>query len=105
MTKTLLFLLFVVLISTNGCTFHRLDIQQGNIIKDDMVEKLQIGNSKRQVRFIMGSPLLTDPFHPQRWDYVYTNQPGTSRKITEYRHVAVFFEGDKLVKIEDSTAD
>ncbi|MDH3326881.1 MAG: outer membrane protein assembly factor BamE [Gammaproteobacteria bacterium] len=99
MTKTMIFLLFVALISTNGCTVHRLDIQQGNIIKDEMVDQLKIGSSKRQVRFVMGSPLLTDPFHADRWDYVFTEQPGDKREITEYRHLSVYFEGDKLVKI------
>ena len=84
---------------TSGCTVHRLDIQQGNMIKDEMVEQLKVGNSKRQVKFVMGSPLLTDPFHPDRWDYIFTDQPGDTRKITEYRHISVYFEGDKLVKI------
>jgi len=99
MPKILIFLLFVLLISTSGCTVHRLDIQQGNIIKDEMIDQLKIGNSKRQVKFVMGSPLLTDPFHADRWDYIYTDQPGDKRKITEYRHISVYFENDKLVKI------
>ncbi|MDH5258413.1 MAG: outer membrane protein assembly factor BamE [Gammaproteobacteria bacterium] len=102
MPKTMIFLLFVLLISTvtiNGCTVHRLDIQQGNIIKDEMVDQLKIGNSKRQVRFVMGSPLLTDPFHANRWDYIYTDQPGDERKVTERRQLTVYFENDRLVKI------
>lgn len=104
MTKAMFFLLSVFLISTiagtSGCTVHRLDIQQGNIIKDEMVDQLKIGINKRQVRFIMGSPLLKDPFHANRWDYVYTNQPGNKREIIEYQHLSVYFEGDKLVKID-----
>ena len=100
MRKVVFSLLFVCFIMINsGCTIHRLDVQQGNIIKDEMLEQLKIGSSKRQVRFVMGSPLLTDPFHANRWDYVFTDQPGNKRKITEYRHVALYFENEKLVKI------
>jgi len=100
MTISLLFtLLLVTAFMTTGCTVHRLDIQQGNIIKDEMVDQLKIGSSKRQVRFVMGSPLLKDPFHADRWDYIFTDQPGNKRKVTEYRHLSVYFEGDTLVKI------
>jgi len=99
MSKLSVSLLLISFLSLSACTIHRLDVQQGNIIKDEMVEQLKIGNSKRQVRFVMGSPLLTDPFHQNRWDYVFTDQPGTARKVTERRHISLYFEDDKLVKI------
>jgi len=99
MFKVLISLIFLAIVTLNGCTIHRLDIQQGNIIKDKMIDQLKIGNSKRQVRFVMGSPLLKDPFHANRWDYVYIELPGNKRKITEYKHVAIYFENDKLSKI------
>ena len=83
-----------------ACTVHRLDIQQGNIIKDEQVEKLIPGISKHQVRFIMGTPLLRDPFHSNRWDYVFTDQPGTQRKIVEYKRVTLFFEQDVLSSVK-----
>jgi len=83
----------------SGCTIHRLDIQQGNIIKDKMLDQLKIGNSQRQVRFVMGSPLLTDPFHANRWDYLYMEIPGDQREITEYRHISLYFTDGKLSKI------
>lgn len=79
---------------------HRLDIQQGNIIKEDQIDKLTLGISKRQVRFIMGTPLIQDPFNNNRWDYVFTMQPGDQRKVTEYQRVTVFFDGDILSKVE-----
>ncbi len=53
---------------------------------------------KRQVRHVMGTPMLVDPFHQQRWDYIYRMRP--SRGETEQRRVALFFEGDQLVRIE-----
>jgi len=93
-------LLILSLVILNGCTIHRLDVQQGNIIKEDQLEKLKPGISKRQVRFLMGTPLIEDPFHPNRWDYVFTNQPGTKRKIVEYQRVTVYFENDQLAKVD-----
>ncbi len=98
------FLVLIVLLLSlsllSACTIHRLDIQQGNVIEDEQVEKLKLGINKRQVRFIMGTPLITDPFHADRWDYVFTLQPGDKRKITEYQRLTVYFEGDILSKIE-----
>jgi outer membrane protein assembly factor BamE len=101
MFKRLLLILSIFsLLVINACTIHRLDVQQGNIIKEEQIEKLKPGISKRQVRFIMGSPLIQDPFHDNRWDYVFTMQPGTERKVTEYQHIAIYFEEDKLSKFE-----
>jgi len=85
---------------SSACTIHRIDVQQGNIIKPELLEQLEPGISKRQVRFIMGSPLIQDPFHADRWDYIFTMQPGHLRKVTEYQRVSVFFQDDKLVKVD-----
>ena len=60
-----------------GCSFpgvHKIDIQQGNVITQDMVDQLRPGMTTRQVRFIMGTPLITDTFHRNRWDYLYSIQ-------------------------------
>ncbi|HKJ08690.1 MAG TPA: outer membrane protein assembly factor BamE [Gammaproteobacteria bacterium] len=84
-----------------GCSsfplVHHIDIQQGNVITQDMVNRLRPGMSKQQVRFVMGKPLLLDAFHPERWDYVYYNKPGYGK--TEEKHVALFFKGNKLERI------
>ena len=79
-------------------TPYRMDIQQGNMVTQDMVEKLQPGMSRAQVRFTLGTPLIADPFHPDRWDYVYLyNKAGT---VTEKRRLVVIFRDDKFVRIE-----
>ncbi|HFE37712.1 MAG TPA: outer membrane protein assembly factor BamE [Gammaproteobacteria bacterium] len=91
--------LLCLLISLSACTIHRIDVQQGNIIQEQQVKKLKPGISKRQVRFIMGTPLIEDPFNANRWDYVFTMQPGNERKITKYQRITVYFEDDKLSKI------
>lgn len=80
---------------------HKLDLQQGNTVKLEQLEQLAPGMSKAEVRQILGAPMLTDPFHNQRWDYIYRFIPnkGFERKslLTVY-----FDENDRLVRIDDS---
>lgn len=77
---------------------YKIDIQQGNAITQEMLAKLKPGMTPSQVRFILGSPLVQDPFHPNRWDYVYRYLK--AGKLTEQRRVTVVFEDDKLKGIE-----
>ena len=79
---------------------HRLDLQQGNTIKLEQLEGIEIGMTKAEVRKIMGSPMLSDPFHNQRWDYIYRFIPnkGFERKSL----LTLYFEADVLIKIDDS---
>lgn len=90
--------------SIPGFTAYRIEIQQGNAITHEMVAKLKPGMTRAQVRFTLGTPLIVDPFRKDRWDYVYYDEkPGAPR---QYRHVAVFFKGDRLERIErDIPAD
>ena len=79
---------------------YRIDIQQGNVIDQEMVDKLRIGMNKRQAQFVLGAPLLIDPFHANRWDYVYLYKPGTDGKGEAKRErVSLIFEEDRLVEI------
>jgi len=81
-----------------GVTPYRIDIQQGNFISQDMVTQLKPGMSKEQVRLTLGTPLLTDIFHADRWDYVYYREkPGVPR---EQRKLTVFFEDGKLTRVD-----
>jgi len=79
---------------------HKLDLQQGNSVKLEQLEAISIGMTKTEVRKIMGSPMLSDPFHDQRWDYIYRFIPnkGFERKSL----LTLYFEDDVLVKIDDS---
>jgi len=77
---------------------HKIDIQQGNVITQDMVDKLKPGMDKNQVRFALGTPPIVDVFHQERWDYVYSLQRGG--KAREQRRVSLFFEDDKLARME-----
>ncbi len=75
----------------------RIDVQQGNVITQEMLAQLEPGMDKKKVNFIMGSPAINDTFHANRWDYVYTFQPG--HKKAQMRRVTLFFEDDKLVRV------
>ena len=92
---------FVGLLALAGCSFpgvYKIDIQQGNVVTQDMIDQLRPGMTRRQVRFIMGNPLLTDTFHTDRWDYLYSLQPGGGERQQE-RVSLIFNESDQLVSL------
>jgi len=74
---------------------YKISIPQGNIITQDMVDQLRPGMTKRQVIFVMGTPLVRDPYHQDRWDYVYNFQPGGGERGQE--RLSVVFEDDQLI--------
>jgi len=76
---------------------YKISIPQGNIITQDMVDQLRPGMTKRQVIFVMGTPLVRDPYHQDRWDYVYNFQPGGGERGQE--RLSVVFDDDQLVSI------
>ena len=112
-------LIFITALATAGCTSFResassvadiipnaLDrapfvyrpvIQQGNVVKQEQVNELLPGMSKRQVKFLLGTPMINDVFHANRWDYLYTI--GVGSRPDEMRRLTVFFEDDRLVRI------
>ena len=99
----LLILAFFLTACTHEGTFklpgvYRIDIQQGSIIDSEMLSRLKPGMDKNQVQFIMGTPPLVDPFHTNRWEYVYTFSKGGRQR--KQRHVTLHFEDDKLAWID-----
>lgn len=72
---------------------YKIDVQQGNVLTQEMVAQLKPGQTRDQVRFLLGSPMITDIFHQQRWDYVYRYQNGRTGQV-EARKFAVFFSAD-----------
>ncbi len=79
-------LTFLGIAALAGCSFpgvYKIDIQQGNVVTQDMIDQLRPGMTQRQVRFIMGNPLIADTFHPDRWDYLYSMQPGGGKRQQE----------------------
>ena len=85
-----------------GIAPYKIEIQQGNFISQEMVSQLKEGMSKEQVRQIMGTPLLADIFHEERWDYFYSRETTDGRK--EKRGLAIFFQDGKLARIDGDAA-
>ncbi len=81
-----------------GITPYRIDIQQGNYISSEMVAQLRPGMSKEQVRLTLGTPLLTDIFHADRWDYIYWYEKAGAKP--EQRKLTVYFEDGKLTRLD-----
>jgi len=99
------FLAAVVMTSLVGCAnfhfpgVHKINIQQGHIITQEMVEQLKLGMNKRQVRFVLGNTLLPNTFNDDRWDYFYSIRKGSDGDIKQYLYT-VYFKNDVLVKME-----
>lgn len=87
-----------------GCiTIYRMDVAQGNIVTQEMVDQLRPGMTRSQVRFVLGTPLVTDSFHPDRWDYFYSLRKGNDVR-PETRNVTVIFKNDVLLSVEGDVA-
>ena len=95
-------LLIILVISSSflasACTIHNIDIQQGNLVTQEMLEQVSTGMDKHQVQGILGTPLIEDPFHANRWDYIYS--PNTRKGIENNSHVTLYFDGGTLSRIE-----
>jgi outer membrane protein assembly factor BamE len=84
--------------SLSGCFLkpHKIDVQQGNFLDQEAISKLKPGMTRSQVRFLLGTPLITDPFHPERWDYMFIDRK--AGKLKEEQHLTLYFDGDKLIR-------
>lgn len=81
----------------SGCMFpgvYKLNVQQGNIVTQDMLDKLKLGMTERQVIYVMGNPVLRNPYELQRWDYLYTLEERD--KVTKSYRISVFFNEQRF---------
>ena len=91
-------------LALGGCSWfpslgvYKLDVNQGNYITQDQVDRLKVGLTRQQVRIALGTPLLADPFHANRWDYIYAFE--RQGKVLEDRRLAVYFVDDRLARWE-----
>lgn len=88
--------IFIVL---SACSVHKIDVQQGNVITQEMLAKLKIGMEKHQVLRLLGTPLVEDPFHKGRWDYVYKFVAGDTNEI-QSSHITLYFNENSLINID-----
>lgn len=77
---------------------YKIDINQGNYLSQDMVDKLKVGMTQQQVRQVLGTPLVTSPFRPDRWDYVY--EYSRQGVVVEHRNFTVHFADNKVTRWE-----
>jgi outer membrane protein assembly factor BamE len=82
---------------------YKLDTQQGNLLDADQVAAVEVGMTRSQVRFLLGTPMVADPFSQSRWDYVYYFRAGRGGD-TRRSHVIVFFDGDTVSRVEKPEA-
>ena len=95
---TLCLIIGASLLVLNGCIrSYRVEIQQGNVISAEQIEKIIPGTTRNEVRFILGTPLIEDPFHAERWDYFYSLDPAKGEVVTKYR-LSVWFENDQVLR-------
>ncbi|MDP2266374.1 MAG: outer membrane protein assembly factor BamE [Thiobacillus sp.] len=98
------FLISALLLSlVSGCSSvnlgpHRIDVQQGNALDQENIVRLKPGLNRSQVRFLLGTPLVVDPFRTDRWDYVYVFYK--AGKLAEQKRITLFFDGEILARIE-----
>lgn len=79
---------------------HKVEIRQGNLISPEMLARVKVGMTQTQVKAVLGNPLINDPFHANRWDYVYRfTQEG---KLIEEKRLTLYFENDNLQRIENA---
>ena len=90
--------LLLVAAAMAGCV-HRPYIQQGNYLETSDVDQVTTGMTRSQVRYVLGTPMISDPFTAQRWDYIYTLQRGRNRKV-DRAHFVVYFEEEKVSRVE-----
>ena len=76
---------------------YKINVEQGNIVTDELAAQLKPGMTRRQVKFILGTPLVEDTFNKNRWDYIYSKRNG--KKVLNQSRMTVIFDGDTLVNV------
>ena len=96
-----LFLISAVSLLGSGCVY-RINIQQGNYLDQVAVNQVKEGMTRSQVRYLLGTPMVADSFNKERWDYIYYLKKGRTRHV-DSRRVTVYFEGEKVAKLDKPT--
>lgn len=95
--KLILIVSLLTLALGSGCVYRQ-TISQGNFIKQEDLDQVEVGMTRNQIRFLLGTPMIDDPFHADRWDYVFYLKVGRSDAVG-HRWVSIFFEDDKVTEI------
>lgn len=103
--KVILAIFSTLCIFSSGCTSfspYKMEVRQGNYISPEMRKKIKVGMSRQQITSVLGSPLITDIFHANRWDYIYRLEEHS--RLVEEQRLTLYFEGDFVKRIEDNQA-
>jgi len=91
--------MLLILSMAGGCVYQA-NLSQGNLLKQEDLDQVEVGMTRRQVRFLLGTPMIDDPFHEERWDYVYYLKIGRDDAIFK-RWISIYFDGEKVSEIVD----
>jgi len=100
--KSRIFSILLLLSSLQACILYVPDVEQGNILSREMVDQIKVGQSRQQVRYILGSPLVQDSFHRDRWDYFYSIKKGRAKEVDKKRLTIIFNKGVVAKIVRDS---
>jgi outer membrane protein assembly factor BamE len=94
--------LVLALAALSAACVYRINIQQGNFLDQGAVDQVNVGMTRSQVRYLLGTPMVADSFNKDRWDYIYYLKKGRSRHV-DSRRVTVYFDGEKVAKLDKPT--
>ena len=94
--------ILTIVLSLSACSswVYRIDIPQGNYLEQKSIDKIQIGMTKEQVKFILGTPVIVDTFNNDTWNYIYRFKSGTSKELDMQKSFTIQFEDDKLISAD-----
>jgi outer membrane protein assembly factor BamE len=105
-TRLLSILILSLSLLTSGCVYQAA-LSQGNLLDQEDIDLVEVGMTRGQVRFLLGTPMIDDPFHEDRWDYVYFLRLGRA-KASFKRWISIHFDGDtvsEILKDQELSAD
>ncbi len=96
--RLLVITLLITAMLTSGCVYQAA-LSQGNLLDQEDVDQVEVGMTRGQIRFLLGTPMIDDPFHEDRWDYIYFLRIG-NEKATFKRWISIHFDGDTVTQVD-----
>ena len=92
-----LIVILTTLLLEGGCVYQAA-LSQGNLLDQEVIDQVEVGMTRGQIRFLLGTPMIDDPFHENRWDYIYYLRIGRDKAIFK-RWVSIYFEGENVSEV------
>ena len=97
MKKMFRLFFLIAILNSSGCVYQP-NLVQGNLLDEDNIDQIEVNMTKNQVLFLLGTPMINDPFHADRWDYIYFIKIGRNNASFK-RWISIFFDDDKVAAI------